>query len=80
VSVSTHIDDNDDDLQAPAVPARQYPVADPGTSDPRFNLGLMVDVIKVLEDHGFPPIVGGADYVELQLALFQFIYRGEARR
>ena len=71
---------SDDNLQASVAPVRQYPVVDPGPNDRRFNLGLMIDVIKVLEDHGYPPITGGDDYVDLQLSLFQFIYRREAGR
>ncbi len=42
--------------------------------DPRFNMGLLIDVRKVLTEHGYPPITTGRDIVELQLALFGFLY------
>jgi hypothetical protein len=57
-----------------------YPIPAP-EDDPRFNLGFLIDVIKVLTHHGFPPIEGGPDYVRLQQALFTFIYgKPEATR
>ena len=34
--------------------ARVYPLPQPDGDDPRFNFGLMYDVGKVLEAHGFP--------------------------
>jgi len=53
---------------------RTYPLPRPD-DDPRFNLGLTIDVIKVLTAHGYPPVEGGLDFVYLQQALFDFIYR-----
>lgn len=52
---------------------RAYPLPRPD-DDARFTLGLTLDVAKVLEEHGYPPVVAGADFVELQSALFRFIY------
>jgi hypothetical protein len=54
--------------------ARTYPIPTPA-DDARFNYGLIADVIRVLVDHGFPPITSGGDIVELQMALFGFLYR-----
>lgn len=52
---------------------RNYPL--PRTDeDPRFSYGLLHDVAQVLERHGFPRVSGGGDWVELQQALFGFIY------
>ena len=52
---------------------RAYPL--PRTeNDPRFSYGLFFDVAKVLEEHGYPRVSGGGDWVGLQLALFNFIY------
>ena len=53
-----------------------YPLPRP-TDDPRFNMGLFFDLIKVLEAHGYPAIHQGGDIVRLQQALFGFLY-GEA--
>lgn len=52
---------------------RVYPLPRPA-DDPRFNMGLMIDVARVLEEHGYPKITAGRDIVELQMALFGFIY------
>ena len=57
---------------------RAYPR--PATDDdPRFNFGLLHDVAKVLEAHGYPPLRSGRDLVELQQALYRFIYIGDPR-
>lgn len=55
---------------------RAYPVTRPGggDSDARFTFGLALDVGEVLEAHGYPPVSNGHDFVELQAALFRFIY------
>lgn len=54
-------------------PERAYPL--PAVDeDPRFTFGLSVDVAKVLEQHGYPPIATGRDLVELQQALYGFLY------
>lgn len=52
---------------------RNYPL--PRTAeDPRFSFGLAFDVARVIEQHGYPPIEAGLDLVELQQALFAFLY------
>lgn len=53
---------------------RTYPLAAPA-DDPRFTIGLLADVIRVLTEHGYPPVNSGGDVVELQMALFGFLYR-----
>lgn len=50
-------------------------------ADDRFTYGLVWDVARVLADHGFPDLTNpavarGGDFVELQQALFRFIYVG----
>lgn len=57
-----------DTSKAPA-----YPLPRPD-DDPRFTVGLALDVGKVLAAAGYPPISTGTDYVRLQQALFGFIY------
>lgn len=60
--------------------ARAYPLPHPESgSDPRFSFGLMYDVGKVLESHGFPPVRNGSDLVDLMTALFGFVFTSEAR-
>lgn len=55
-------------------PPRTYPLPQPD-DDPRFTIGLMIDVIDVLIAHGYPPLSdSGLDHVELQGALFRFLY------
>lgn len=56
---------------------RNYPIPTPEGDDPRFTLGLAVDVAQVLQRHGYPPVEHGADLVELQALLYRFIYLGE---
>lgn len=60
---------------------RRYPVAQTET-DPRFTFGLMREVAEVLERHGYPRIeaANAADFVELKLALFAFLYTGGGAR
>lgn len=66
---------------APPVQFRRYPVAHTD-HDPRFTIGLVLDVARVLEQHGYPGFRGpfaadnAADLVELQQALFAFLYTG----
>jgi hypothetical protein len=43
--------------------------------DPRFTLGLALDVARALERAGYPPVTCGGDVVALQSALFGFLYR-----
>lgn len=52
---------------------RAYPLPRPADDD-RFSLGLALDVAQVLVQHGYPPMQGGLDLVELQQALFRFLY------
>ncbi|MEU5721559.1 hypothetical protein ABZ783_07030 [Micromonospora sp. NPDC047738] len=51
---------------------RNYPLPRPAT-DPRFTFGLVIDVTDALTTRGYPPPTG-ADLVELQQALFGFLY------
>lgn len=55
---------------------REYPVPmpPPEESDPRFRFGLIHDVALVLEKHGYPRVHTARDLVDLQQALFRFIY------
>ncbi len=52
---------------------RLYPMPAP-EHDPRFTIGLIIDVRDVLTEHGYPHITSGDDFVELQQALFRFLY------
>jgi hypothetical protein len=45
--------------------------------DERFSFGLLADVIRVLEDHGYPPVRQALDLVALQQQLHEFLYRGD---
>lgn len=54
---------------------RVYPLPELDT-DERFTHGLVLDVARLLTAHGYPPL-RAADMVELQQALFGFLYRGE---
>lgn len=54
---------------------RVYPLPCPESGeDPRYTFGLLRDIGKLLEAAGYPPVTAGGDIVELQLALFRFIY------
>jgi hypothetical protein len=57
---------------------RAYPL--PADDDPRFTIGLTIDVAKVLEQRGYPPVRTGRDLVELQQALYGFLYGTGGRR
>lgn len=57
---------------------RAYPLPRPA-EDPRFNLGLTADIARVIAEHGYPEITEGRDIVELQQALFGFLYAKENR-
>jgi hypothetical protein len=59
--------------------ARQYPITPVPAEDPRFTLGLAIDVAAVLEAHGYPKITAGLDFVDLQQALYRFLYVPEGR-
>jgi len=55
------------------VSERRYPLPDIG-DDHRFTAGLLFDLAALLERHGYPRPVGGADLVWWQQALFRTIY------
>ncbi|MEU6990291.1 hypothetical protein ABZ953_06470 [Streptomyces sp. NPDC046465] len=55
---------------------RQYPIQPVPEDDSRFTFGLTVDVAAVLEQHGYPKVANGLDFVDLQQSLFQFLYGG----
>ena len=59
--------------------ARLYPVGPAPDDDPRFTRGLALDVARVLETHGYPEITSGRDFLELQQALFRFLYGPPAK-
>lgn len=56
--------------------ARAYPIRPVPDDDPRFTLGLTIDVAAVLERHGFPKVENGLDFVDLQQSLYRFLYGG----
>ncbi len=59
--------------------ARRYPLPRPTSGeDPRFTFGMFMDVAEVLERHGYPPITTGRDLLELQMALFRYLYAAES--
>lgn len=49
-----------------------YPLA-AANDDPRFSLGLVLDVADVLVAHGYPR-PGTEDWVDLQQALYGFLH------
>ena len=55
-----------------------YPLAR-AASDERFSFGLTYDIAKVIEAAGYPP-VRGADIIELQQALYRFLYTEDGAR
>jgi hypothetical protein len=65
---SSHEDDGPTDV---------YPLPDTG-EDPRFTLGLIIDVANVLVSHGYPRPTTGTDYFRLHEAMFGFLH-GSAR-
>lgn len=58
----------------PAVAERAYPIQPRPDDDDRFTRGLTIDVAKVLTDHGYPTVANGLDFVDLQQALYRFLY------
>jgi hypothetical protein len=57
-------------------PAPAYPLPRPANSaDPRFSLGLALDVAAILPRHGYPALTAAEDLLRLQLALFRLIYQ-----
>lgn len=63
--------------QAAAVPA--YPLALPGGDDPRFTVGLALDVAAVLASHGYPHLAGGGDLTHWQHTLFTGLYTNHSK-
>jgi hypothetical protein len=55
--------------------AAAYPVTAPGPTDPRFTLGLVLDIGDLLARHGYPPLATGTDLLRFQQALFAAIYQ-----
>ncbi|RKN43109.1 hypothetical protein [Streptomyces hoynatensis] len=53
---------------------RAYPIRPVPSDDRRFTFGLAIEVAAVLERHGYPPVKSGEDLLELQQALFRFLY------
>jgi len=59
-------------------PAPVYPIPRPASgNDPRFTLGLTLDITAVLSAHGYPPVATGTDLIHWQQALFTAIYHKE---
>ena len=53
---------------------KNYPIGiAESETDPRFTVGLIFDVIDVLERHGYPRPMG-ADYAEVHCGLFRLLY------
>ncbi len=65
-------------VPAAAHTQRRYPLPRP-TEDPRFTIGLALEVADLLARHGYPRPEGGQDIIELQQALFRFLYASDAR-
>lgn len=53
---------------------RAFPIRPKPADDSRFTRGLTLDVAKVLQEHGYPEITSGRDFLDLQQALFGFLY------
>jgi hypothetical protein len=62
-----------------AGPAPAYPLGRPEAGDRRFTIGLALDVAKVLADHGYPALAGGADLTHWQQILFTGIYTSHSK-
>lgn len=58
------------------VTGRAFPIRPLPDDDARFTFGLTSDVAKVLQEHGYPPVTNGRDLLELQQALYRFLYVG----
>jgi len=58
---------------------RQYPINPTPGDDPRFTLGLAKEIADVLEAHGYPEITNGVDFLDLQQALYRFLYAPKGR-
>jgi hypothetical protein len=51
----------------------------PTPGDPRFTRGLVLDVVKTLQSHGYEPVTTG-QLVELQLHLWYFLHGDTSSR
>ena len=51
-------------------PAYPLPLVD----DPRFDGGLILDLAKVIEAHGVPPVTDATDLAGPQQSAFEFIF------
>jgi hypothetical protein len=58
---------------------RQYPITPTPEDDPRCAAGLLHDVARVLEQHGYPRITHGRDLLDLQSALYAYLYTPRER-
>lgn len=58
---------------------REFPITPRPAEDSRFTFGLTADVSQVLASHGYALVISGMDFVELQLALFRFLYGTEEK-
>ena len=64
------------DVPPTADPAPAYPLLRPASGDdPRFTLGLALDVGAVLTRHHYPPLSTAADLFHWPKALFAAIYQ-----
>ncbi|AEM80249.1 hypothetical protein [Streptomyces violaceusniger] len=62
-------------MTSPTGPDPVYPVApESGDDDSRFTNGLLFDVVKVIESHGYPKLASGRDLLELRISLYRFLY------
>ncbi|WP_432047095.1 hypothetical protein [Streptomyces asiaticus] len=65
-------------MTAPTGPAPAYPVEpESGDDDSRFTNGLLFDVAKVIESHGYPKLASGRDLLELRISLYRFLYENK---
>lgn len=58
---------------------RNYPITPAPDEDSRFNAGLLHDVARVLEQHGYPRLEHSRDLGDLRSALYQFLYTPRER-
>ncbi|WP_214365607.1 hypothetical protein [Pseudonocardia sp. H11422] len=64
-------------IPTPPLPPRVYPLPAPG-EDPRFTIGLHLDVARLLVQHGYPE-PGPLDLADIGQALYRLLYVGEGR-
>ncbi|MFD8284982.1 hypothetical protein ACFV47_38315 [Streptomyces solisilvae] len=63
-------------MTAPTGPAPAYPVApESGDEVSRFTPGLILDVVEVIESHGYPKFASRRDLLELRISLYRFLYK-----